>query len=334
MNILYYRSIIDEDAEILKSYLKKRDMDIVILNKANQMRDDLRMYHPTVVIFDYLLAQEKKFQALHTLQQEEKDIYKILRVPTFMNPQVLEETVEGGVTQFLISESAMPIEIYFHLKFIESKINLDKGHREVLEKYHSILEEFNDYKDILKDKNKEIVRLNEKIESTSVVDMQIDLFNFKYFEKQAEKIIEENARYRENCSILNIEVDNRFQIEEIYGKEGKIFINRECAKVLLDSVRNSDLVAVRDDHEVFYILYKKIKVSSVRLTAQRLKKKLEDTIFLYRDKSIRITVSIGLASSMIDYTQHLDFKMLNQQAGIALDNAIKKGRNIVVAYAS
>jgi len=133
--------------------------------------------------------------------------------------------------------------------------------------------------------------------------------------------------------VIYLTIDNIEQINEVYGEEGKNFVLKNTAAEIKERIRNNDLAAISGDHTYFLILYKKIQSNMVRVVAERLKKYLEDKVFIFDNKQVRISVSMGLSSAINYFKNIFELKDLRQQAEIALNNAYKKGGDVIVAYA-
>ncbi|HMB00328.1 MAG TPA: GGDEF domain-containing protein [Spirochaetota bacterium] len=333
MNILFYKKNINSKNE-LKEYLKKeKDYSITVLPTVENLKSDLQEYEPDIIFIDYELGSQENFLPLKTFKRSKKKLYIIVIVPDFLSITKIDFLIKFKLCQLTLLASASVAQYRTAIKYIESNLNEKSKLLEIKDKYDSIIHEYNNYKKSLEEKEQAIKQLKEKIADIIIIDETADIYNERYFNNQAEQIVEECKRYHDNMCVIYLTIDNIEQINEVYGEEGKNFVLKNTAAEIKERIRNNDLAAISGDHTYFLILYKKIQSNMVRVVAERLKKYLEDKVFIFDNKQVRISVSMGLSSAINYFKNIFELKDLRQQAEIALNNAYKKGGDVIVAYA-
>jgi len=333
INVLYYKRLLDDHTEEIRSYFKKKDdFAVTILNSTVNFREDLKMYSPRILIIEYGLAIEKNHAILRQISKTFQELYLIVAIPDFMgNISLSNLIVYSGISLF-IAQSASVAEFEITFRFVLRHYDMKKRYEESSGKYNAIIDEYTNYRKNLEKKDIKIHELENYIDNIIITDDLTGLYNERYFIITAKTMLEECKRYKDNVCIAYVDIDNKEQIKEVYGEEGVDFIYKETAAIIKRLSRTNDCVGILNNHSYFTIALKKIKVESVRIVVGRMKKNIEDQIFLFKNKQIRITVSIGMASTINYFRNTYDFETLTAQVKIALDNAVKKGRNMLVSY--
>jgi len=124
-------------------------------------------------------------------------------------------------------------------------------------------------------------------------------------------------------------VDNFRQINELYGVEIADKVAKDLAKILKNNLRKEDIL-VRWRGDEFFIITPYSEDKDAKGVAERIKTKVSGHKFKYKNVSLSIKVSIGVASSPED-------NIFNTRDTIgALDKCVtfakRKGGNAIVVY--
>ncbi len=172
--------------------------------------------------------------------------------------------------------------------------------------------------------------LYEKIRLRSVTDELTKLYNRRYFFVRVNEECERVTRYGGGWfSILILDIDHFKRVNDTYGHLAGDEVLREIAKILKTSARSTD-VAARFGGEEFIMLLPETDLQGGAKFAERIRKKIEDHSFQYKDKIIPVTVSIGVASGGCKDNKTPD--VIIGQADKALYKAKETGRNRVCIY--
>lgn len=332
-NILIYRRKLDAYMDNLKRYFDNNlKYNLLLSNRIVNMNEDLEKHKPFIVMIDSAFLAERGPFVRRLARKFETLIY-VVSIPDFAAQKALESLDEMGFIQAFISNSGTFLEIDKIFSTLLSA-KLDR------ENYQNLVSETENLRLQLRASGGELkahsMLLDEKqryIDRIVIHDEMTGLSNYRYFQAQASMILDESKRYRDNVSLVYVRIDARQTLVELYGEDGLDLIVNACAQKIENKVRGNDIIGVSDDHMTFYVLYKKINIEAVRVVASRLKSDLEEHVYLLENQKIRITMSVGMASTINYYSNTYDYDTLSSQALIAMNNAIKKGGNTVVAYA-
>jgi len=124
-------------------------------------------------------------------------------------------------------------------------------------------------------------------------------------------------------TVAMVDVDFFKKINETYGHECGDLVLQSVAQTLADSCRQTDVVA-RFGAEEFAILAVDMQEESVEMLFNALREKLADTVVMYGNKSIHVTVSIGVCHGVRDSLEEM-LKLSDEM----LSKAKANGRNRV-----
>jgi diguanylate cyclase (GGDEF)-like protein len=172
--------------------------------------------------------------------------------------------------------------------------------------------------------------LYQKTLELSITDALTGLYNRRYFFKRFNEEIENSLRYNTGFSILMIDIDHFKQFNDRFGHKAGDEILKRVAYIFSSRIRKVDIVA-RYGGEEFVILFPRMKKKEAIDLAEKLRKSVELSKFIFDGEPIeqRITISIGVASYPEDSSSGKDIIEL---ADKALYVAKRSGRNRTVAY--
>ena len=140
-----------------------------------------------------------------------------------------------------------------------------------------------------------------------------------------ERVTQEYARWKRYATPLTLliwDVD-RFKVtNDTYGHQAGDKVLRVIAKLLDGNVRETDFVA-RYGGEEFVVLLPETDLAGARAVAEKLRTKIEQTEFHYRNQPVRITISGGLAQ----FRAGDEVDTVFSRADAALYQAKATGRN-------
>ena len=160
-------------------------------------------------------------------------------------------------------------------------------------------------------------------------DPLTNMYNRRYFNEIAQKIVAIIKRSKEPLSLLMIDIDKFKNINDTYGHHVGDKVIKLLALKLQEAIRESDIAARIGGEEFALILPNTDKERALEL-AQKIRKDMEMSSCKVDDKSVTFTVSIG-----VDEFEHTKddnlFTALNR-ADAALYLAKASGRNRVCLY--
>ncbi len=179
--------------------------------------------------------------------------------------------------------------------------------------------------DELKEKNRQLEKLLEKVETLAVTDPLTELFNRRRFETVLEKEFKRTVRYKSPLTCLMIDIDYFKKINDKYGHQVGDSVLHEIAQIINKTFREVD-IAARWGGEEFIVLLPQTNRKAALQSASRILEAISTHKFP-RIPDKKITVSIGIASvpaPSIDTGE----KLINA-SDFAMYEAKRKGRNRV-----
>ncbi len=168
------------------------------------------------------------------------------------------------------------------------------------------------------------------LKSQADTDSLTKLTNRRSFFVKAEECLELLRRHKEHFSVLMVDIDHFKTINDAYGHQAGDYILVEVAKILSSNVRTNDVLARIGGEEFTIALPYSNRLASI-VMAERLRSAISSAKFIYADKQINVTISLGVASLDKDDEE---FKSVDELLAIAdrrLYTAKRKGRNRLCA---
>jgi diguanylate cyclase (GGDEF)-like protein len=178
----------------------------------------------------------------------------------------------------------------------------------------------------LREQNEELQRANEVLEQLSITDGLTKLHNHRYFQESLTREIKRVSRSGDPLSILLADIDDFKGFNDRYGHaEGDALLMR-IARVLNESVRESDILA-RYGGEEFVVLATGTDQEGALFVAEKIRTAVAETAFVLHGslEPLQVTISIGVAEFAGDR------KRFFHAADRALYRAKAAGKNCVMA---
>ena len=156
-------------------------------------------------------------------------------------------------------------------------------------------------------------------------DFLTKLYNRRGFNKHLETIESQFKRYKDDFSFVAFDIDFFKSINDKYGHDAGDIVLKSFAHGLKEYSRSEDVVGRIGGEEFLVILPKTDKDGAMRL-ADKFRKKIEKTKFVYKKKAIKVTVSAGVALR----SEFSNTKDAIKAADKALYLAKQRGRNQVI----
>ena len=171
-------------------------------------------------------------------------------------------------------------------------------------------------------------RLNQNLESIATIDGLTGVLNRRGLEDAALKMQGICKRINLSMAVLVIDVDH---FKKVNDKHGHLFgddVLRYLTNVIAEILRSGDVLGRYGGEEFVVFLPNTVEKDATGL-AERIRLGVEKSLHDINEKTIKATVSIGVADSV---RAGYDFKGLVAAADSALYVAKNKGRNRVVSY--
>ena len=163
------------------------------------------------------------------------------------------------------------------------------------------------------------------VKESAITDALTGMYNRHYLYEIAEKTIAQAKRLKYPLSLAIFDIDFFKKINDKYGHLAGDGVLKSFASLLMDRVRESDIV-VRYGGEEFIAILPETDMKRAFVAIEAIRKMVETMeISIEEDTVISITISIGIAE--YNYNETLD--QLIKRADEALYLAKKRGRNRV-----
>jgi len=306
----YTRVLIVDDeslvAEMIEGLLE--EIGYTVVGKAMsgaQAVDMTRTLRPDVVLMDIKMPDIDGIEATRRIY--ESCATPVVVLTAHETPELVERASAAGVGAYMVKPP--------NAREMERAITIAMARFDDMIKLRSMAAE--------------LVRANEQLEKLSITDGLTELYNHRYLVQMLESEFTRSLRYNRDLALLMIDIDHFKQVNDNYGHPCGDLILQEMASLLQNQVRSTDLVA-RYGGEEITILLPELGRSQALEVAEKLRREIESFSFMCEGKSVKVTVSIGVAARRENHIK--SWKQLLNAADQALYLAKKSGRNKAVAY--
>jgi len=169
---------------------------------------------------------------------------------------------------------------------------------------------------------------HEEIYRLTIVDGLTQIHNQRYLLDFLERELSRSVRHFRPLSVLMIDLDRFKSVNDNHGHLAGDFVLRELSERIRRSVRREDLFARYGGEEFALVLVETQRETALEV-AEKIRGTVFETPFIFDRKSIRASVSIGVATTQGE--RALSPKDLIKAADEHLYAAKRNGRNCVVA---
>ena len=173
----------------------------------------------------------------------------------------------------------------------------------------------------------ELAKSHETINKMATTDGLTGLDNHRTFQHGFDIMLHRAKRRQSPLTLIFCDIDFFKKINDSYGHPFGDLVLKAVAKIMADTVRREDLAARYGGEEFALILENSSKKGALQL-AERIRQDIADLTFSFEDESVRLTISLGIASFPEDGQEKSEIIELADQA---LYKAKKQGRNQTVA---
>jgi len=170
--------------------------------------------------------------------------------------------------------------------------------------------------------------LMDKLKETTLIDPMTTLYNRRFLNELVESNIPNRTNKNYIHSILMIDIDFFKQVNDTYGHEVGDTVIKGVAKIMKESVRNSDMPVRYGGEEFLILLLNTTREESV-IIANKIRNRFASEEFFSTNKSFNKTLSVGIAH----YPDHGEtiWKVI-KFADEALYYAKNNGRNKAITF--
>ena len=150
--------------------------------------------------------------------------------------------------------------------------------------------------DVLARLNAELAELRAQLVATAELadrDALAPVYNRRAFLRELHRTMSEVERYKTPAAVLYIDLDSFKSVNDAYGHAAGDAILRHVGLLLLENVRESDVVG-RLGGDEFGVILNRVGVEEARVKAASLSAAINTSSVLYADMQHRIQASVGV----------------------------------------
>ena len=166
---------------------------------------------------------------------------------------------------------------------------------------------------------------HEEIYRLMTVDGLTQVFNKRYFGEVLEREVNRAIRYKRELSLFILDIDEFRAKNDQFGHVAGDALLRQLATAVKEKLRREDIFA-RVEGDAFAVLLPEVGIANAVVTAEKVRRLVEERAFRFEAAVMRCTVSLGVASAKGDRTEP---DALYRDADKALRAAKVAGRNRV-----
>jgi diguanylate cyclase len=205
---------------------------------------------------------------------------------------------------------------------------LEEKRRSETLRQEKLSEEMESLNENLSRMKKEVDQVHEKrkaLEKEILIDPLSGVANRRALRERLKNELYRFLRYRQFFSMLLFDVDHFKVINDQYGHWAGDRCLKEIIKRIKPILRETDFMG-RWGGDEFLVIFPGTDQESAAAVAERLRKLIENTRFVYHKQEISLTVSVGVTEIQdSDTSQEMVFNRVDK----AMYQAKKKGRNMV-----
>jgi len=218
-----------------------------------------------------------------------------------------------------------PIVLGQGIKYI---INVVCDTQEEIEQVKEKLKEIKKYFDVVLPII-ETKKLLQSFKEKSLKDELTGLYNRRFLEEYLDRIVPLAKEQNIKLGILMIDIDYFKKVNDAYGHDIGDIVLKTVAGIIKSQIRQSDVCIRYGGEEFMVILYDIKNEKNLLNIAEKIRKKVENTIISTPKGNLKKTVSIG-AALYPDDAEHIWQAI--KFADVALYKAKESGRNRVVKF--
>jgi diguanylate cyclase (GGDEF)-like protein len=168
---------------------------------------------------------------------------------------------------------------------------------------------------------------HEEIYRMTIIDGLTQAHVKRYLLEALEKEMIRARRHARDLAFIMFDIDHFKKINDFHGHLAGDFVLKELARIVQSRIRRDEVFA-RYGGEEFAIVLPETNLEGARALAEGLREKVEASKFVFQNETIRVTISIGVATltdqdrASMDLIKHADQKLYDAKRG---------GRNRVVS---
>ena len=173
-------------------------------------------------------------------------------------------------------------------------------------------------------------QFQQQLYESATRDLLTQAYNKRFFDEQLAKDFSHAQRHKLALSLVMLDVDHFKRINDEHGHPAGDHVLQRLAACVMGSLRTEDAFC-RVGGEEFAVIARDCPMSEALQLAERVRKLVASTKFVYDGVTLPVTISIGVSS--YDPAKHPTANVMVEEADRALYAAKHGGRNLVASEA-
>jgi two-component system cell cycle response regulator len=182
----------------------------------------------------------------------------------------------------------------------------------------------------IKDLHDSLKRANDRLKELIDIDDLTGLFNMRSLYKRLDFELDRARRYNRSVVAIMMDLDFFKRVNDQHDHLFGSFVLAQVGRIVRENIRKVDFAA-RYGGDEFLVVLTEISLEGATTFANRLRVKIEETLFENEYYSMKLTASLGLALANPN-KQDVDARALVRYADRALYTAKENGRNRVEIF--
>ncbi|MBN1500153.1 MAG: diguanylate cyclase [Spirochaetes bacterium] len=166
---------------------------------------------------------------------------------------------------------------------------------------------------------KQLERQSEELKKMSVTDGLTQVYNHKFILERLDQEIHKTRRHAHKLSIIMFDIDHFKSVNDTYGHQFGDVILRKVAEILMNSVRDIDIVG-RYGGEEFLVILPESSSEEAMVVAERIR------LRVLKVKSNKTEFSLSISGGLVEFDNHTSATFV-KDADMLLYKAKQNGRN-------
>lgn len=182
----------------------------------------------------------------------------------------------------------------------------------------------------IKDLHDSLKRANDRLKELVDIDDLTGLFNMRSLYKRLDFELDRARRYNRSVCVIMMDLDHFKRVNDQHDHLFGSYVLAQVGKQIRDNIRKVDFAA-RYGGDEFLVVLTEIAMDGAVTFANRLRQRIEASVFENEFFSMKLTASLGLAITNPNQNE-VDARSLVRYADRALYTAKENGRNRVEVF--
>lgn len=284
----------DESAlDILQFLLQQWGYRVITAVNGKDAYEKVRHFKPDLILSDVMMPYMSGYELCNRIKTELKDYF----IPIILI--TAKSDLDSKLTGLNIGADDYLSKPYSHTELearVKSLFRIKELHDELSSRNQDLLD-LNQKLQKSLDENKklqvELEEINQQLLQLSRHDGLTNLYNRRTFYEFMDSELSRAKRYSISLSVVMLDLDHFKEVNDTFGHLAGDFILRKVARVLKKNSRQNDIVT-RYGGEEFIMLLPNTNYKQAEIVAERIRKEMETSTFLFDKDKINLTVSCGV----------------------------------------